>query len=226
MRLLLFGAPGSGKGTQGALLAAHSQVPHIASGDLIRDHIERHTEFGRRVEEAIAHGNFAPDEDVLFWVCQRLGEADARNGYVLDGFPRDLAQARAFDAGRCHGDYAFDAVVELIISETALVERLRGRLICPQCDAVYHRRLSGPQSAGVCDHDGTALVRRPDDAPESLRHRLKIYEMRTLPLHDYYHAQGLLSVVDAVGSADEVFAEILSALNIQASKRRTAPLRV
>lgn len=226
MRLLLFGAPGSGKGTQGALLAAHSHVPHIASGDLIRDHIERHTEFGRRVEEAIAHGNFAPNEDVLFWVCRRLAEADARHGYILDGFPRDLAQAQAFDADPCHGDSAFDAAVELRISEEALVERLGGRLVCPRCDAVYHVHFSPPQRAGICDHDGTSLVRRPDDAPDALRHRLKVYETRTLPLHDYYDAQGLLCVVDASGSADEVFTNILSALNIQAGKRRTAPLGV
>lgn len=226
MRLLLLGAPGSGKGTQGARLAAAYAIPHIASGDLIRDHIERKTEFGLRVEDAIAHGNFAPDEDIIFWVCRRLAEPDARRGYVLDGFPRDLPQARAFDAETCHGGRAFDAVVELKISGAALVERLSGRLICPVCDAVYHHRLSPPLRLGVCDKDGASLVRRPDDAPDAIRRRLEIYETTTLPLHDYYRAQGLLHVVDATLNAEKVFQSVVSDLNVQAGNRRTVPLGV
>ena len=226
MRLLLLGAPGSGKGTQGARLAAHYRVPHIASGDLIRDHIERKTEFGRRVEDAIAHGNFAPDEDIIFWVCRRLGDPDARTGYILDGFPRDLAQAQAFDNETCHGGRAFDAVVELRISEESLIERLSGRLICPQCDAVYHDRLSPPRRPGVCDHDGATLARRPDDAPSAIRHRLDVYGATTLPLHDYYRTQRLLYVIDATGNVEDVFRNIVSALNVQADNRRTVPLGV
>lgn len=226
MRLLLLGAPGSGKGTQGARLAALYGVPHIASGDLIRDHIERGTDFGRRIEAAIAVGNFAPDEDILFWLCRRLTQPDAAQGYVLDGFPRDLAQARAFDDETCHAGRAFDAVVELGISEQALTERLGGRLICPRCDAVYHLRLCAPRRGGVCDNDGVALVRRPDDAPKAIRRRLEIYETATLPLHEYYRAQGLLHSVDASLNPDDVLGSIVSALNLRTDGRGIAPLGV
>lgn len=226
MRLLLLGAPGSGKGTQGARLSGALGIPHVASGDLIREHIARGTEFGRRIAAAIAQGNFAPDADIIFWVCRRLTEPDARQGYVLDGFPRDLAQARAFDSETCHGGRAFDGVVELKISEAALVERLSGRLICPRCDAVYHVRLCPPHRAGVCDNDGTELVRRPDDAPETIRRRLEIYETTTLPLHDYYRSQGLLHVVDASQNAGTVFDNIVSLLNLSTGERRIVPLGV
>lgn len=223
MRLLLLGAPGSGKGTQGARLAQAYGVPHLASGDLIRDHIARGTEFGRQVEAAIRQGNFAPDADILYWMCRRLEQPDARRGYILDGFPRDLAQARAFDAETCHGGRTFDAVVELKISEAALIQRLAGRLVCPRCDRVYHERLCPPRHSGVCDVDGAELVRRPDDAPEAIRRRMQIYETTTLPLHGYYESQGLLQVVDASGEADAVFGRIARALNLCVGGRENTP---
>ena len=149
MRLLLLGLPGAGKGTQGQRLSQKFGMPHIATGDLIRDHIARGTEFGRKVEAAIAAGNFASDEDIIYWVSQRLAEADAREGYILDGFPRDLTQGRTFDA-QAEG-HALDQVLELAISEDALVERLAGRLICPHCDRVYHVKFCPPERDGVCD---------------------------------------------------------------------------
>ena len=212
MRLVLLGAPGSGKGTQGQRLAAFYGVPHIATGDLIRDHIARRTDFGRKVEAAIAAGNFAPDEDILYWVGRRLAEPDARRGCILDGFPRDLAQARSWD-GRTRGtDTALDAVVELRMSEEALVERLVGRWVCPADGESYHVVHHPPQVPGHCDRDGVALVRRPDDAPGAVRRRLSVYNERTLPLRDYYRAQGLLHTVDAADDADAVAERIIFAL--------------
>ena len=178
LRLVLLGAPGSGKGTLGQRLAKRFDVPHVATGDIIRDHIARGTEFGHKIEAAIAAGNFAPDQDIIYWVRHRLGEPDASHGYILDGFPRNLAQAREFDDDPVGGP--LNAVLELKIDEQTLVDRLAGRWICPKCDTSYNVDDNPPRVAGICDVDGTKLVRRPDDEPDAVRHRLRIYEDVTL----------------------------------------------
>ena len=205
MRLVLLGPPGAGKGTQGQALAQTLGVPHVATGEIIRDHIARGTEFGRKVEAGIAAGNFAADSDILYWVRKRLSAPDAASGYILDGFPRDIAQAEAF------GD-ALDAVVALEISDAALVERLSGRLVCPECETVYQIADRPPRRPGLCDRDGTRLVRRPDDEPEAVKHRLELYHRVTEPLQDYYGRRGLLRRVDALGASAVVTGRIWGAL--------------
>jgi len=205
VRIILLGPPGAGKGTQGQALATLHGVPHIATGDIIRDHIARHTEFGRRVEAAIAAGNFVADEDILYWVSVRLAEPDAQAGYLLDGFPRDVAQAEAFDQ-------IPDAVVDLEIAESALVERLAGRMVCPVCGTVYHDQHHPPKRAGFCDKEGAKLVRRPDDAPDAVRHRLQVYRDQTAPLQAYYEHRGLLRRIDALGAPEVVTKRIQDAL--------------
>ena len=206
MRLVLLGPPGAGKGTQGQALAAHYGIPHVATGDIVRDHIARGTPFGRKVEAAIAAGNFVSDADILYWVGQRLSLSDAQGGYVLDGFPRDVAQAEAFEA-------APDAVVALDIAEDKLIARLSGRLVCPICDTVYQVDLRPPRRAGVCDNEGAALVRRPDDEPGAVRHRLEVYHALTEPLEAYYDQRGLLRRVDASGPPAAVTVDILHVLS-------------
>lgn len=205
MRLVLLGPPGAGKGTQGPALAAIYGVPHIATGDIVRDHIARRTEFGCRIEAAIAAGNFVADADILYWVGVRLAETDAQNGYILDGFPRDLAQAEAWMQ-------ASDFVVDLEIAEEALVKRLSGRLVCPACDTVYNTTQHPPKQRGLCDNEGATLVRRPDDEPGAVRHRLDVYRTRTAPLKVYYETRSLLRCVDAAGSPKIVTERIQSAL--------------
>lgn len=205
MRLVLLGPPGAGKGMQGQALAHIYGVPHIATGDIVRDHIARHTEFGRKVEAAIAAGNFASDEDILYWVLVRLAEADAQVGYILDGFPRDVAQAGAFNQ-------VVDAVVDLEIAEDALIERLSGRLICPVCDTVYNAQQHPPKQPGICDNEGAALVRRPDDEPASVRRRLQVYRDLTAPLQAYYERLGLLRRIDALGDPGAITGRIQIAL--------------
>ena len=187
MRLVLLGPPGAGKGTQGAALSARLGVPHVATGEIVRDHIARGTEFGRKIEAAIAAGNFASDADILYWVGVRLAQPDAAHGYILDGFPRDVAQAEAFMP-------ALDAVIDLEIAEDALVERLSKRLICD--DKTGH------------------LVRRPDDEPETVRRRLLVYRERTVPLQAYYERRGLLRRVDALGPPEVITERIKLALRI------------
>lgn len=213
MRLVLLGPPGAGKGTQGQALARAFCVPHVATGEIIRDQIARGTEFGRKVEAQIAAGNFVSDADVLYWVRRRLAEPDAAGGYILDGFPRDTAQAEAFAQ-------PLDVVVDLIVADEALIERLSGRLVCPQCETVYHVISQPPKRDGVCDRDGTPLARRPDDDPAAVRHRLHIYHQFTEPLQAYYDRRGLLVRVDALGEPEAVTARILGALPDRALAKR------
>ncbi len=187
MRLVLLGPPGAGKGTQGMALARIYGVPHVSTGDIVRDHVARHTEFGRRVEAAIAAGNFASDADILYWVGVRLAEPDAQCGYILDGFPRDVAQAEAFTQ-------TLTAAVDLEIAEEALVERLSKRLIY--------------------DDKTAKMVRRPDDEPDAVRHRLEVYKERTAPLRAYYAQRGLLKCIDALGEPSAITERIQRALAI------------
>ena len=213
MRLVLLGPPGAGKGTQGLALAAHFQVPHVATGDIVRDHIARQTEFGRKIEAAIAAGNFASDEDILFWVARRLSEPDAQAGYILDGFPRDLFQAQAFQS-------SLNAVFWLAVSDQTLIERMTGRQVCPRCSSVYHVVHCPPRMAGKCDRDGSMLARRPEDAADKLQHRLELHESQLQPLEAYYSSLGLLIRVDAEGSPDTVTNRILDALTARPLAKR------
>ena len=213
MRIVLLGPPGAGKGTQGDALAWTFGVPHVATGEIIRDQIARGTDFGRKVEAQIAAGNFVSDADVLYWVMRRLAEPDAGCGFILDGFPRDTAQAEAFTG-------PLDVVVDLIVADDALIERLSGRLICPVCETAYHLTSHPPMRPGLCDRDGTPLVRRPDDQPEAVRHRLELYHLVTEPLQAYYERRSLLIRIDAFGPPEAVTPRILNALSDRALANR------
>lgn len=209
MRFILLGPPGAGKGTQGKMLAQAYSVPHIATGAMIRTEIEQRTEFGRTVSAAISQGNFAPDAAVIRFVCARLSEPDTQRGYILDGFPRDLAQAEAFDGLR---NQPLDAVIELQVEEADLIERLAGRLVCSQCGENYHVAHKPPRQAGICDLDGKALIRRADDEPGAIHHRMEVYQTATRPVLDYYSRRGLLITVDASGDALLAQKSMLAAL--------------
>lgn len=206
MRLVLLGPPGAGKGTQGQTLSLEFGVPHVATGEIVRDHIARGTEFGRKIEAQIAAGNFASDQDILYWVGRRLAQPDAAFGFILDGFPRDRAQAEAFDA-------PLDVVVDLKVNDDELIARLSGRLVCPKCETAYHLLYHRPMREGICDQDGAELVRRPDDDPEAVRNRLRIYHQVTEPLEAYYSRRHLLVPVEAHGEPSFVTQHILSALS-------------
>ena len=205
MRLVLLGPPGAGKGTQGQALAAEFGIPHVATGDIIREHIARRTEFGCKIEAAIAAGNFASDEDINYWVARRLAEPDAQAGYILDGFPRDLAQGQTFED-------PLDAVFWLDLSEETLIERMAGRWVCLSCGAVYHDVHRLPQRAGQCDNDGLFLVRRPEDALDKLSYRLELNKSQMWPVAEYYATRNLLTRIDGTGDAGEVTQRILASL--------------
>lgn len=212
MRAVLLGPPGSGKGTQGQKLADQLRVPKIATGDIIRDHIARRTQFGLKIEERIAAGDYAPDEDIIQYVSSRLAEPDASAGYVLDGFPRNLNQAELFDGASSTRTAPIGIVIELQVAESVLIERTAGRLVCPKCASVYQTQMQPPKSVGRCDKDGEALVRRPEDEPATMPHRLDVYHQSAPPLTQFYARQSKLRSVDASGAPEEVFQRILFAL--------------
>ena len=210
--IILLGAPGAGKGTAAARLVERLAARHVSSGDLLRDAVKRGTPAGREADGYMRRGELVPDALIGRIISDLLaaGGTDAR--YLLDGFPRTAAQADMLDAVVAAQGGRIRAAVLLEVPEDVLVERLAGRRVCPQCAAGYHVRTLPPRTAGVCDACRAALVQRPDDAPETVRNRLAVYQRQTAPLVAWYESRGALVRVDGVGSADAVCARIVGAL--------------
>jgi adenylate kinase len=200
--IVLLGPPGSGKGTQGQALAKELGVPHVATGDLLREIVASGSPEGERFKSIMAQGKLIADQDVVDLVAKRLVADDAKNGFVLDGFPRSLGQARMFDL--TEAGIAVGRVVAFDVAEEPLVARLSGRLTCLKCGASYHEVALPPSVAGTCDKCGELLVKRPDDEPTAIRQRLAVYTQTTEPLIEHYAGKGVLRKIDAFGSTDDV----------------------
>ncbi len=209
MRLVLLGPPGSGKGTLAGPLAQHLAAPHIATGDLFRAEIEAETELGLLANEYIAHGNLVPDEVTNELARKRLGEPDAV-GFVLDGYPRTLDQARALDVALVELNRPLDGAVLIDVPDDKIVARAVGRLLCPNCGAIYHLVNKPPQVAGICDICRGVLKTREDDTPSTVRHRLAVYHRITHPVLRFYEEQGKLKTVDGSGTAEDVLKKVLA----------------
>ena len=207
-RLIMLGPAGSGKGTQGMRLATHYGVPHIASGDLLRHLMESGDSEQARAAKVINEGVMVSDEFVGDLIFAELAKT---SGFVLDGYPRNLHQAEMLDAYLTDRSPRLDAVLLLKVDAKELIERLSGRLTCPNCGATYHERLSPPRKPGICDNCGGMLEVRADDQPEGIELRLRLYAERTAPVIGYYGEQNLLREVAAIGTPDEVFARCLGA---------------
>lgn len=207
MRIAFLGPPGAGKGTQAKLLAAELRVPHLSTGDMLRAAVKDRTALGVEAEGFMRAGKLVPDGLVLGLLKERLGKPDASHGCLLDGFPRNVAQAEALG-----GFLALDRVVYFEIPLRELLPRLTERRVCPACGSSYNLRSHPPSQAGRCDKDGTELVHRPDDREEAVRTRLQVYERETAPLLDYYRSKGLLRTVAAAGSVGQVGAALRTAL--------------
>jgi adenylate kinase len=211
MRLLVLGPPGAGKGTQAARLAKHLGVPHIATGDIFRQAAEQRDGFGRQVRETMERGELMSDELTNEVVRQRLRRPDAHDGFILDGYPRTVEQARALDGMLDDLGTKLDLAIKFMVRGDDIVARLSGRRVCPVCKAVYHMVASPPKNDEVCDNDGTPLVQRGDDAQAAaLMRRLDVYGAQTRPLYQFYGDRGLLSEMDALGSPDEVFDRLVA----------------
>lgn len=213
-RLILFGPPGAGKGTQAVRLRDALKVPHLSTGDMLRDAVARETEVGKAAKVYMSAGQLVPDDVVIGIIRDRLRAADCLGGFLLDGFPRTIAQADALATMLAEFGWQIDRVLSIEVPDDELVGRTVGRLSCSKCGAVYHERNAPPKVADTCDRCGRSpLTRRADDTEETVRKRLGAYHAQTRPLADYYARQGLLASVDGLGAVDDVTARLHAVLD-------------
>jgi adenylate kinase len=204
MRLIFLGPPGAGKGTQARELGREWEVPQIATGEMLRQAVAANTMLGRDAKGFMDRGQLVSDAVITGLIAERLEEADAKRGFILDGFPRTIAQAEGLDRLLKNREQTLDAVVYFDVSEPELLRRLTGRRVCRKCQATYHLVSAPPKRSGVCDQCGGALYQREDDSEVTVRNRLAVYGRQTAPLLDHYRDRGLLVTVPGEGGMDEV----------------------
>lgn len=212
MRVILLGPPGAGKGTQAARLAAKLGVPQVATGDILRMARASDSALGRKVAGYMDRGDLVPDELVNEVALDRLRQKDAARGFVLDGYPRTIDQAKTLQSFLDDKGTKLDAVIKFMVTKDEIVKRLSGRRVCPKCNTVYHMIADPPENDEICDFDGTPLVQREDDKEEAVARRLVEYGAQTRPLYDLYENEAPFIEIDAMGSSDEVFDRLTKAL--------------
>jgi adenylate kinase len=212
MNIILLGPPGAGKGTQAKMLVEKYGIPQISTGDILRKNLKEQTPLGLEAKKYMDAGQLVPDEVVIGIIDNRLKEPDCEKGYMLDGFPRTVAQAEALDAMLAERGSQIDHVISIEVPNDELMGRLTGRRTCRQCGAGYHVLFDPPKVEGVCDKCGGELYQRDDDNEETVGNRLKVYAEQTQPLIDYYKNKGLLRPINGVGSIDEIFNRIVAVL--------------
>ncbi|MEP6853081.1 MAG: adenylate kinase [bacterium] len=212
MRLVLVGPPGAGKGTQAEFVAEKYDIPKISTGDIFRTNVAGDTELGRLAKSFMDAGDLVPDEVTIAMVRARLGDPDAAHGFLLDGFPRNVAQAYELDSLLNDLGASLDVVLELVVDRAEVVRRLSGRRNCGQCGHVWHVEFDPPSEDGVCDKCGAKLFQREDDKAETVLHRLDVYAEQTAPLIEFYANRSQLVGIDAIGAVDEVTARAIDVL--------------
>jgi len=209
LKIILLGPPGAGKGTQSKRLEKSHGLVQLSTGDMLRAERAAGTELGRKVQTIMDAGQLVSDDIIVDMIEKRIGAADCRNGFVLDGFPRTVPQAEALDAMLARRNMKLDYVIELAVDEDALVDRIDGRFSCAKCGASYHERNKRPKVAGVCDVCGSKdFIRRADDNAETVKARLAAYHAQTAPILPYYRAKGILRQVDGMADIPEVTRQI------------------
>jgi len=208
MRIVVLGAPGAGKGTQARNLAKYFNAPHISTGDMLREHMKNGTEIGNSIRELMDHGELVSDE----LVYQLVRPVIEGGNYILDGFPRTLAQAKTLEAMTKELRSPINCVVSVEVSDEVIMERMTGRVTCPDCGAMFHLVYYPPKEAGLCDACGHELVQREDDKARTVQNRLRIYHEMTKPIISYYRAQGILLEVDGVGDMQDIASRLIQAL--------------
>ena len=209
MNIILFGAPGAGKGTQAEAIAERKSIPTISTGNIIRDALKSGSELGLKAKNYMADGGLVPDEIVIEIIKERIAKDDCKQGFILDGFPRTIPQAEALDKMGVN----IDKVIEISVSDAIIIDRMSGRRVCEICGSSYHLKNKRPQKEGICDKCQGTLVQREDDQPDTVKNRLKIYHEQTKPLENYYEKQGKLTVIQGDGkSIEETIDLVLKAL--------------
>jgi adenylate kinase len=209
MRLILLGAPGAGKGTQAKLIEARAGIRQLSTGDILRSAVERGTELGETAREYMETGRLVPDEVMLDLIREMLGSEEYRNGFVLDGFPRTIAQADGLDRLVGELGLTLDAVLSIEVPDSSIVQRLGNRRSCEGCGELFNLDTRPPKDLGVCDHCGGTLIQREDDKPETVRQRLEVYHRQTEPLKAYYAERGLLRTVDGDRDVEAVYSDLV-----------------
>ena len=212
MRLVIMGPPGAGKGTQAALIKNAYNIPHISTGDMFREAISNKTALGIEAKKNIDKGMLVPDSITISLVKERLSQDDCKKGFLLDGFPRTIAQAQALDEILKELNIKLDAVINIDVDFNVLVDRIIGRRVCPKCGASFHIKNQPPKKDGICDECGATLVQRKDDTKETVVTRLDVYTNQTKPLLDYYNKQGIVKNVCGLGDIDVIFSNIKKSL--------------
>jgi len=212
VRLVLLGPPGAGKGTQAKLLQEHFRIPKISTGDILREAVKDGTSLGKQAKEYMDRGELVPDAVIIDIVQERLAAADCRDGFLIDGFPRTVAQAEALEEMLARRDLALDGAISLRVPRKELVKRLSGRRTCRQCGTMFHIRFNPPKKDLVCDNCGGELYQRDDDREETIEARMEVYDRESAPLHEHFRDLGALYEVDGSKTTDQVFQQILRKL--------------
>jgi adenylate kinase len=212
VRIVLVGPPGAGKGTQAQFIASHLSIPKISTGDIFRANVSGNTPLGQKAKEYMDRGDLVPDEVTIAMVRDRLAEDDAQEGFLLDGFPRNVPQAETLKKILSEMDRKLDLVLELVVDDDEVVRRLSGRRTCRKCGRIWHVAFDPPAKDGVCDVCEGELFQRDDDREETIRHRLEVYQEQTAPLASFYADEGILVGIDATGPVEEVTERALAAL--------------
>ena len=209
MKLILLGAPGAGKGTQAEIISEKYNIPTISTGNIIRAALKEGTAMGLKAKEYTEKGELVPDEVVIGIIRERLAEDDCKAGFILDGFPRTIPQAKALDSM----GIPVDCALSIEVADSEIVKRMSGRRVCPACGASYHTEYKKPAKEGICNLCGEKLIIRKDDEPETVLNRLNVYHDQTEPLKSYYKAQGKLITVDGQDKVEDTTALVLKALS-------------
>lgn len=213
LHIIFLGAPGAGKGTQAQMLVEKYDIPQLSTGNMLREAIEEGSEVGQKAAEIMNRGDLVSDDVVLGIIAERITQSDCVRGFILDGFPRTVAQAEGLDKLMDEKGLSLSHVFCLNVNDDVVVERQSGRLFAPKSGRVYHEKNNPPKVAGKCDVTGEDLVKRDDDTEEVVRHRLNVYREQTAPVKDYYHAKGMVQEFDGSQDVEAVFGELVTAIN-------------
>ena len=213
MKIIMVGAPGAGKGTQAKRIAEKYGIPHVSTGDIFRANLKEGTELGLKAKVFMDKGALVPDEITIGMLMDRIHQPDCRDGYVLDGFPRNIPQAEALTKALSEANESMDAVVDVDVPDENIMDRMSGRRTCRKCGEGYHTKYNPPKVDGICDVCGGELYIRDDDKPETVKKRLTVYHDQTQPLIDYYTKQGILKSVNGTQMMEKVFADIVKILD-------------